>query len=76
MVIGGMMENSSANTDTGLPYAMSMPVLGNLFKSVNKANTLLQTVIFIKATIVPSDGANKKDRKFYNSFAVDEEVTI
>jgi MSHA biogenesis protein MshL len=78
MVIGGMMEEESINNDTGVPYAMSMPVIGNLFKGVRKANKVVQTIIFVKATIVPSDtsGVSKYDRGLYNDFGRDHENRI
>jgi general secretion pathway protein D len=76
MVVGGMMEDSSANKDSGFPGLMKLPLLGNLFKTVSKVNSTTQTVIFIKATIVPSNRINKKDKDLYNNFAIDEEVHI
>ncbi len=55
MVIGGLMKELNSNTDTGVPGVSRVPVFGNLFKGVNKQNQVVETVIFIKATIVPSD---------------------
>ena len=75
MVIGGMMEETSVNKDSGVPYVMSLPFIGHLFKSVSKKNTVVQTVIFIKATIVPSDNnASKHDQMIYNKFGRDHEA--
>jgi general secretion pathway protein D len=76
MVIGGMMQDSTSDVQSGIPGLMSIPLLGNLFKTVNKVNTTTQTVIFIQATIVPSNELSKKDRNFYNNFAIDKEVRI
>jgi general secretion pathway protein D len=76
MVIGGMMEDQSSSKNSGMPYAMDVPVFGNLFKKVTRTNKLVQTVIFIKATKVATDNVSKKDKDFYNNFAIDEEVHI
>jgi general secretion pathway protein D len=76
MVIGGMMKDTSTNKDEGAPFLMSIPLFGNLFKSVSKENKTTQTVIFIQATIVPSDNMKKKDKDTYNNFVVDKEVRI
>jgi MSHA type pilus biogenesis protein MshL len=76
MVIGGMMQDRTSDVHSGIPGLMSIPLLGNLFKTVNKINTTTQTVIFIQATIVPSNELSKKDRNFYNNFAIDKEVRI
>jgi MSHA biogenesis protein MshL len=69
MVIGGMMENRSNNVDNGIPFIDNVPIAGNLFKSVAKTDRIVQTVIFIKATIVPGVNISEDDRRFYNNFA-------
>lgn len=72
MVIGGLMEEVNSNSDTGLPGVSEVPVLGNLFKSVNKTTTKKELVIFIRATIVGSDGnADEADRNVYNKMSND-----
>jgi len=72
LVIGGLLEDSSANTDEGVPYASSIPIFGNLFKSVDKVNTKKELVIFIRATIVGSNGnADPYDKALYKKFIDD-----
>lgn len=71
MVIGGMIEQVSNNTDTGIPWASDIPVLGNAFKKVDKRNQAVQTVIFLKATIVPGYGVDGADQNLYNKFNTD-----
>ena len=68
MVIGGLLEERTANTDTGVPGASRIPYLGNIFKSVTKGTELIETVIFIKATIVPGQGVSVEDKEFYKKF--------
>ncbi len=72
MVIGGLMKDDETNNDNGIPYAGRVPVLGNLFKSKVNTKKIIETVIFIKATIVPSgDSVEKVDQHFYNTFTKD-----
>ena len=60
IVIGGLMKEETTNADQGIPYLNRIPVLGWLFKSVSKKSTIIETVIFVKATIVTSSGASGK----------------
>jgi general secretion pathway protein D len=71
MVIGGLMENRSVNQDIGVPGLQSIPYVGNLFKSVDKNNEVVETVIFIKATIVPTYGVPREDKELYRKFTND-----
>lgn len=69
IVIGGLMKESTNNTDSGVPFLQRIPILGNLFKSVDKSSGIVETVIFIKATIVNSGSAvNKVDRELQEKF--------
>lgn len=72
MIIGGLMKDVSTNTDTGVPGISRIPYLGNAFKSVVKASETVETVIFIKPTIIPSDGIiPKADKQLYKKFVRD-----
>ncbi len=69
IVIGGLMKESGANADTGVPILSRIPILGWLFRYSSKESTITETVIFIKATIVNSGTpANKVDRNFQEKF--------
>jgi general secretion pathway protein D len=72
MVIGGLMQQSGNNTDTGVPFAGGIPVLGNLFKNVAKATSNSELILLIKATIVNSNGdLDKVDRNIFHKFSDD-----
>jgi general secretion pathway protein D len=72
MVIGGLMENRADNTDTGVPYAQDVPVVGHLFKGTDKSSNLKELIIFIRATIVNSGGnAAPADKGVYEKFNYD-----
>ncbi len=72
MVIGGLMQQSSANADLGVPGIGEVPFLGNLFKSTQKDNSMKELVIFIKASIVGSNGDyHHADKNVYEKFTKD-----
>lgn len=69
LVIGGLMKDTTTNTDSGIPFLQRIPILGWVFKSVSKDTTIIETVIFIKATIVSSGATvNKLDRDMQEKF--------
>lgn len=72
MVIGGLMEEVTTNADRGVPGIGKTPIIGNAFKSVVKGTDIVETVIFIKATIIPAEGVvSEEDKTFYNKFSKD-----
>jgi hypothetical protein len=70
VIIGGLMKDTTENKDSGVPFLNRIPVLGWLFKSIAKKTELIETVIFIKATIIkPGIGSvGKIDRDFQQKF--------
>lgn len=72
MVIGGLMEDVTRNNETGVPGFAEVPLVGNLFKSRSEDTSKRELIIFIKATIVNSDGsAHKVDRAVYDKYITD-----
>lgn len=68
-VIGGLMKDTTNNTDSGIPFLQRIPILGYLFKSSSKDSTVVETVIFIKATIIDSGTRiGKIDRELQRKF--------
>lgn len=68
-VIGGLMKETSTDTDSGVPFLQRIPILGWLFKSVSKVSETTETVIFIKATIINSGTqVPKVDRTLQEKF--------
>ncbi|MBY0354101.1 MAG: hypothetical protein K2Q12_00040 [Rickettsiales bacterium] len=69
MVIGGLMQQGSDNTDRGLPWFADLPVVGNAFKSVEKTNQNSELIIMIRATIVSPQGSySATDKQIYEKF--------
>ena len=69
LVIGGVMNEDTNNTDTGVPFLNRIPVLGYLFKKTLKNASVTETVIFVKATVVGTgEGISKYDRQVHDIF--------
>ena len=50
VVIGGLMENTQADSETKVPGLGDIPVLGNLFKRKVKENVKRELMIFLTPT--------------------------
>ncbi|HLD76597.1 MAG TPA: hypothetical protein VI861_00535, partial [Rickettsiales bacterium] len=69
IVIGGLMKEGTTNLDIGIPFLQRIPIFGYLFKSTSKTSEIVETVIFIKATIVNSSSqVGKVDRELEQKF--------
>lgn len=69
LVIGGLMKDSTSSTDSGVPFLQKIPILGWFFKSISKDSEIIETVIFIKASIIKSSTpASNYDRDFHRKF--------
>lgn len=72
MVIGGLMQDIQSSVDKGVPFVNRAPIVGNLFKSKVQTTETVETVIFIKATIIRNNdrrSIHQDDKKYYNTFA-------
>lgn len=75
MVLGGLMQNNTENTETGIPGLMDIPLLGRLFKGIVREEVVTETVVFIKATILSSSGGvSDRDEDFYDKFNTEKET--
>ena len=69
LVIGGVMNEDTTNSDKGIPLLSNIPLLGYLFKSSIRTASVTETVIFIKATIVNIGGdVGEYDQDIHNKF--------
>jgi MSHA biogenesis protein MshL len=72
MVIGGLMEDITRNENNSMPGVGEIPLFGNLFKGREEDSSKRELIIFIKATIVNSDGSSHPvDKKIYDKFLSD-----
>ena len=72
MIIGGLMEDITRNSETGVPGVGELPIFGNLFKSRSEDSSKRELIIFVKATIVNSDGSTGAvDRAVIKKYTTD-----
>jgi type IV pilus secretin PilQ/predicted competence protein len=58
VVIGGIMKDSSSNSNTGVPYLKEIPVLGWLFKKASWKKDFEELVVFITPRILAAGSEN------------------
>lgn len=70
LVIGGLMTESLTKNESAVPILSKIPILGNLFKFTDNVNNVIETVIFVKATIIEiGKGTNPQDKKIHDTFS-------
>jgi general secretion pathway protein D len=57
VIIGGLMQNSKAESSSKIPFLGDIPLLGNLFKRQSKNDSSTELLIFLTPTIIeaPAD---------------------
>lgn len=68
VVMGGLMQEQSANEREGLPHASRLDFI---FGGRNKSTKITELVIFLKATILNQKAYHTADKKLYKTFAND-----
>jgi len=58
VVIGGIMKDTSSNSDSGVPYLKDIPVLGWLFKKASWQKDFEELVVFITPRVIASGSEN------------------
>jgi general secretion pathway protein D len=72
MVIGGLIQHVDQSADKGVPFLQEIPILGNLAKQTGKNTKVTETVILLKAVIVPPrSNYHPQDKKIYETFTQD-----
>ncbi len=71
VIMGGLMQEISANDSAGVPGFQDVPWVGNLFKSNDDDREVIELVIFLKATIVEAPVPDSADIDLYSTFAID-----
>ncbi len=70
-VMGGLMQDSSENSDQGIPPFDALPVVGNLAKSRDNQGTTSELVILLRATILNNATPDKADTDLYKKYNSD-----
>lgn len=71
VVMGGLMQDRSETTETGVPILSEMPVFGAAFKRHADNVTKTELVVFLKATIIEGAHADDTDKALYRKFSGD-----
>ena len=56
VLLGGLISNSGTSSDTGVPYAKDIPVLGQLFRKDKTNRTKRELIMLITPYIINDDG--------------------
>ncbi len=73
IIMGGLLQDSSATTDDGVPVLGEVPMFGSLFKNHSDIVQKTELVIYLKATILdnPASSVHNTDKDLYRMFADD-----
>lgn len=52
VVLGGLIQEQTTNSVTGLPYLSSLPIIGPLFGTMTKANNKTELVVLVTPRVV------------------------
>lgn len=73
IVLGGLIDHKDITQERGVPFVSRIPIIGNLTKQVYKATEVVETVMLLQATIVPSGTSHyhNHDKMLYEQLAQD-----
>ncbi len=73
IVMGGLLQDRTDTSESGIPVLSEVPMMGNLFKNHTDTVSKTELVIFLKATILdnPSDTVDDTDKDLYRQFSSD-----
>ena len=71
VVIGGLYQTASLETQSGIPFLKDLPLIGWLFKTPYAPDTSKnELIIFLTPRIMNQDEAGLSDRKTQNSSSI------
>ena len=71
MVMGGLMEDRSSNTNASIPVLDEIPLFGEFAKGKDDDQKITELVIFLTAHIVEDPYIHGADERLYNCFTED-----
>ncbi|MGO8676407.1 MAG: secretin N-terminal domain-containing protein [Limisphaerales bacterium] len=54
IILGGLIQTSKSDSYSGVPVLMSIPWLGNLFRSTTKTEDRSELIVLIRPTVLPT----------------------
>lgn len=55
-MLGGLVDTSKTESDSGTPWLSKLPVIGKLFNTEEKSDTSKNILIFVTATLISDLG--------------------
>lgn len=71
IVMGGLMEDRSDDSNSGVPGVKDVPVLGSVFGGRKQDRQMSELVIFIRATVQQDPRVEDADKRVYEKFTQD-----
>ncbi|MEE8057818.1 MAG: pilus (MSHA type) biogenesis protein MshL [Pseudomonadales bacterium] len=68
IVLGGLMQNKSEDSNSGMPVLGNLPLVGHLFSQQRNATTKTELVILLKPIIMGPDGLPEGTKKSQQRF--------
>lgn len=67
-IMGGLMQDSSINSDSGVPPLDELPLIGNLGRSRDNNGSVSELVILLRATIADQPQPDEADADLYHKY--------
>ena len=74
VILGGLMQDSIANTTSGVPGLLNVPVIGNAFKVKNNNSTKTELVIFLRPTVIPNASLESDELQSYKQYLPEQQL--
>ena len=74
VILGGLMQDSIANTTSGVPGLLNVPVIGNAFKVKNNNSTKTELVIFLRPTVITNASLESEELQSYKQYLPEQQL--
>ena len=74
VILGGLMQDSIANTTSGVPGLLNVPVIGNAFKVKNNNSTKTELVIFLRPTVITNASLESEELQTYKQYLPEQQL--
>lgn len=74
VILGGLMQDSSIKTDTGIPGLMSLANIGNLFKAKSDITKKTELVIFLRPTVIKNASLNSEELEIFKQYLPENQL--
>jgi MSHA biogenesis protein MshL len=68
VVIGGLLQNKKSSVDASIPWLSKIPILGYLFRQIEKTSSKSELVILLQPTVIEPSGWDKEIKDIQNTF--------